>query len=289
MPVKIAVSSYSFHRFGQGPEGDQAPSLMEMIDACVDYGVDGLEVLAGHLERDGITTPAALNALKRHAALCGVSLVSVSASHNFVTPDAAERAAQVDVLCDAVDAAARLGAPFVRAFGGRWNTLSWPELLEAGGVEPPREGFSEDDGYAWSVEAFRAAAHYAGRQGVVLVLENHWGLTGTPEGVLRIVEATGSPWLKVVLDTGNFAHLPDQYAAMAQLLPHLALVHAKTYARGGFMLDIDLDYGRIAEMLRGAGNRDHYNGWLSIEFEGKAHPDEGIPAGVALLREAFDL
>jgi sugar phosphate isomerase/epimerase len=70
---------------------------------------------------------------------------------------------------------------------------------------------------------------------------------------------------------------------MAQLLPHLALVHAKTYAGGGFMLDIALDYGRIVEMLRGAG----YRGWLSIEFEGKAHPNEGIPAGVAELREAI--
>ena len=36
-------------------------------------------------------------------------------------------------------------------------------------------------------------------------------------------------------------------------------------------------------MLRDAG----YHGWLSIEFEGKAHPDEGIPAGVAELREAM--
>ncbi|MDQ4099832.1 MAG: sugar phosphate isomerase/epimerase [Chloroflexota bacterium] len=285
MPNKIAVSSYSFHRFGQGPEGDQAPSLSEMIDACVEYGIDGLEILAGHLTRDGISTLGALNDLKRHAALCGISLVSVSASHNFVTPDPTERTAQVDLLCDAIDAAASLGAPFVRAFGGRWNTLSWPELIQAGGVEPPRDGFTDDDGYAWSVEAFRAAAHYAGRRGVVLVLENHWGLTGTPEGVLRIVEETGSPWLKVVLDTGNFVHLPDQYAAMAQLLPHLALVHAKTYAGGGFMLDIDLDYKRIAGLLQEAG----YNGWLSIEFEGKAHPNEGIPTGVAELRAALGL
>ncbi len=285
MPVKIAVSSYSFNRFGAGPEGDQAPSLVEMVDACVDAGIDGLEILAGHLERDGMTTPAAMNELKHYAALRGVTLVSVSANHNFVVPDRAERQAQLDQLGDAVDAAARLGAPFVRAFGGRWNTLSGRELLEAGGEEPPLTGYSAVDGYDWSVEAFRAATHYAGRQGVTLVLENHWGLTGTPEGVLRIIEAVGSPWLKAVLDTGNFTHLPDQYAAMAELLPHLALVHAKTYAGGGMIFHVELDYHRIADLLRGIA----YNGWLSIEFEGKAHPAEGIPAGIATLREAFGI
>ena len=44
----------------------------------------------------------------------------------------------------------------------------------------------------------------AEKAGVVLGLENHWGLGLTPEGVLRIVDAIDSPWLKVTLDTGIF-------------------------------------------------------------------------------------
>ena len=75
MPLKIAVSSYSFNRLGQGPEGEKAPSLMAMIDSCVPHGIDGFEVLYQDLVRDGATTPAALNTLKRHAALRGISLV----------------------------------------------------------------------------------------------------------------------------------------------------------------------------------------------------------------------
>jgi sugar phosphate isomerase/epimerase len=30
-----------------------------------------------------------------------------------------------------------------------------------------------------------------------------------------------------------------------------------------------------------------YNGYVSIEFEGKAHPDEGIPDGILTVRTAF--
>ena len=40
--------------------------------------------------------------------------------------------------------------------------------------------------------------------GVVLGLENHWGLGLTSKGVMRIVNAIDSPWLSVTLDTGNF-------------------------------------------------------------------------------------
>jgi sugar phosphate isomerase/epimerase len=39
-------------------------------------------------------------------------------------------------------------------------------------------------------------------------LENHWGLARTPEGLMRIVNAIDSSWLKVLLDTGNFLENP---------------------------------------------------------------------------------
>jgi sugar phosphate isomerase/epimerase len=118
---------------------------------------------------------------------------------------------------------------------------------------------------------------------VTLALENHWGFTGTAAGVLRILDATASPWLRVVLDTGNFNFRPDPYAEMARLLPHVVLVHAKTYVGGGLYYTAQLDYRRIGRMLREAG----YRGYVSIEFEGAAHPRVGLRESVALLRDAF--
>ena len=87
-----------------------------------------------------------------------------------------------------------------------------------------------------------------------------------------------------MLDTGNFLHRPDQYAEMARFLPDLAVLHAKVYAGGGMLVTADLDYGRIAGMLKEAG----FSGYISIEFEGKAHPDVGIPDGIATIRGALD-
>ena len=284
MPVKLAISSYSFHRFGGGPEGNDPMSIEEMIDACADYGVSGLEVLMPHLERGGATTRERLHELRQYAAVRGIVPVTVAADNNPVQPDPARREAELKKLTDAVDIAVALGAPFVRAMGGRWHTTSsFDEMLEHGGEEPPAEGHSEEEGFDWAIEALKAGAAYAGERGVTLVLENHWGLTGTAAGCARLHDGVDSPWLKYVLDLGNFFHRPDQYAEMASFFDDLAVVHAKTYLGGGMLVEPEIDYERVVGMLAEIG----YTGFLSLEFEGKAHPDEGIPAGLEQLRAAF--
>ncbi len=286
MTVKTAISSYSFHRFGGGPEGDEAPTIEQMIDRCVDYGVDGIELLWEHLTRFGKTTPAGLHELHQYAAIRGITPVTVAASHNPVQVTPERRAEELDKLKATIDAASDLGAPFVRALGGRWHTAaSFADLWNNHGEEPAAEGYTLDDGYAWAIEALSLGAEYAGSRGVTLVLENHWGLTGTAAGTARIHEGVNSPWLKYVLDTGNFFQMPDPYAEMEAFFPDLAILHAKVYL-GGWLMPLetpDIDYGRIAGMLRDTG----YSGYVSIEFEGKGHPNEGIPDGVLIIRTAF--
>ncbi len=279
--MKFAVSSYSFHRFGQGPEGDAKPTFQEMIDTCARLGLDGLELLGVHFDDPSFMN---LHALKQYAFQKGVALIAVSAHHNFVQPDPGKRLAEVDKISKWVEVAHELGAPAIRAFGGRWATRpNFAEFMAANGEEPPLEGYTGDDGYAWSAEAFKIASYYAGRKGVTLALENHWGFTGTADGVLRILRETDSPWLKVVLDTGNFNFSPDPYAEMTTLAPHAVMVHAKTYVGGGIYYTADLDYKRIAGILEDA----EFTGYVSLEFEGKAHPKDAIPESVEMLRAAF--
>jgi sugar phosphate isomerase/epimerase len=120
--------------------------------------------------------------------------------------------------------------------------------------------------------------------GVVLGLENHWGLGRTAEGVLRIVEAIKSPWLAMTLDTGNFLERPyEQMERMAASAVPIALVQAKTYFGGGRWYALDLDYARIAKLLDEHG----YRGWISLEFEGNEDAETGVPKSLALLRKHF--
>ena len=115
----------------------------------------------------------------------------------------------------------------------------------------------------------------------VLALENHWGLTRTPEGLLRIVNAIDSPWLGALMDTGNF--LEDPYNKLEQIATQTVFVQAKTYYGGGEWYTLDLDYPRIAQILKKA----NYQGYISLEFEGKEDANTGVPKSLKLLRQAF--
>ena len=149
------------------------------------------------------------------------------------------------------------------------------------GVEPVLPGYTEDDGFKWCIESIRQCLPAAEEYGVLLALENHWGLCSTPEGQLRIKKAIDSPWLGILMDTGNF--LEDPYAKLEMIAPYTSFVQAKTYYGGGEWYTLDLDYKRIIGILR----RVNYRGYISLEFEGKEDASTGVPKSIEMLRKAM--
>jgi sugar phosphate isomerase/epimerase len=148
-------------------------------------------------------------------------------------------------------------------------------------MEPRLPGYTDDQGFQWVIDAYGECVKKAEEYGVVMGLENHWGLGREPEGVIRVIDAVNSPWLQATLDTGNF--LEDSYTKMETLAPRAAFVQAKTYFGGGTWYTLDLDYERIAAILR----KHHYRGFISLEFEGQEAYQTAIPKSLALLRAAF--
>ncbi len=142
-------------------------------------------------------------------------------------------------------------------------------------------GYTEDDGFRWCIDCIEKCLPKCAECGVILALENHWGLTRTPEGLLRVLNAVKSPWLGGLMDTGNF--LEDPYEKLERIAPRTVFVQAKTYPGGGEWYTLDLDYTRIARILADAG----YTGYVSLEMEGKEDPDTAVPKSIELLRRAF--
>lgn len=118
----------------------------------------------------------------------------------------------------------------------------------------------------------------------MLCLENHWGLTTKVENVLAIHKAVNSPWLGVNVDTGNYPG--DPYDSLAKLASVATIVQAKTYYGGGVWYSLDLDYPRIAKILRGAGIQRlglTRNGRQRIGPHGRAQELRRAPQGLRLV------
>ena len=227
-------------------------------------------------------TPEYLTSLRKQAEDNGIELICLSIHQDFVDPDKVERDKNIEHTRHCIDIAHDLGISYIRLNSGRWNTIkSFDELMANRGIEPVLPGFTEDDGFNWCIESIMECLPTAEKAGVVLALENHWGLTRTPEGLLRIVNAIDSPWLGALMDTGNF--LEDPYNKLEQIATQTVFVQAKTYYGGGEWYTLDLDYPRIAQILK----RANYQGYISLEFEGKEDANIGVPKSLELLRQAF--
>jgi L-ribulose-5-phosphate 3-epimerase len=272
--VRLAVSSYSYWHF----KTEKYP-IEQVIEHAASLGFDGVEILHRGMKDE---SPAYLSSLKKLAFRNSIALPMLSIHQDFVSPDAAERQKDVAHTLHCIDLAAQLGIPCIRLNSGRWNTIpSFDDLMKVKGDEPPIPGHTEDEAFKWCVDAIQACLPAAEKAGVMLALENHWGLTTKPENLLKIYQGVRSPWLGINLDTGNFPG--DPYPGIEMLAPHAVIVQAKTYYGGGEWYTLDLDYPRIAGILRKA----NFSGWVSLEMEGKEPAATAVPKSLEVLRKAF--
>lgn len=274
--LKLALATYSYWQF----RGERA-SVERVIDKAAELGVEGVDVLHRQMESDERDY---ILRLKRNAFLNGVALVGLSIHQGFVNPDPEVRQKNIDHTIRCIEMAYDMGIPCIRLNSGRWGTTeSFDELMANRGIEPPIEGYTEDDAFGWCEDSIEKCLPKAEECGVVLALENHWGLTSTASGLLRLAEPfKDHPYFGVLMDTGNF--LEEPYDQLEMIAPSTVFVQAKTYYGGGRWYTLELDYNRIAGILAGVG----YNGYVSIEFEGNDDPGTAVPESIVMLREAFE-
>ncbi len=280
--IKLGISTYSYWHF----EEKKYP-VENVIDRAAEIGVEGVDVLHRQMDLEEKAPldeagRAYCRKLKHQAFRNGLELICLSTHQNFVSPDPKARGAMVAHTLKCLEIADALGAPCIRVNAGRWNTIAdFDEFMKKRGLEPPIAGRTEDEAFDWSIEALGKCLKRAEQLGVTLALENHWGLTRSPEGLMRILNAFQSPFIGALMDTGNF--LEDPYDKLKAIAPKAVFVQAKTYHGGGLWYTLDLDYNRIAAILAEA----NYSGYISLEMEGKEQADTAVPKSIDMLRKAF--
>ncbi len=274
-PNRIGVSTYSFWQFTRKEMRD----IGACIDMAAEMGFDGVEILHRQMERED---DSYLQNIKRRAFALGLDLMGFSTHQGFLRPDPAFREKNVADTNHQIELAYKMGIPTMRVNTGTWGTSKdFNELMKNRGIEPPISGFTEEDGFKWAIESLTKCLKKAEECGVVLGLENHWGLGRTPEGLNRIVNEINSPWLQITADTGNFLEGP--YEKLDKIAAKTVLIQTKFYYGGGTWYTLDLDYDKIAGIFR----KHNYRGYISLEFEGKEDPKIAVPKSLAVLRKAF--
>ncbi len=280
--IKFGISSYSYWHFKT-----ERVRIETVIERAAELGAEGVDILHRQMdipEKEPLTPEhrGLLRRLKKHAFRHGIDLIALSIHQDFVDPKPEYLAQQVEHTKKCIEIAYELGIPCIRLNSGRWNTIpDFTELMKARGLEPILPGYTEDEGFKWCAESIQRCLPKAEECGVLLALENHWGLTNTPAGLLRLLDLVPSPWLGALMDTGNF--LEEPYEKLEAIAARTVFVQAKTYPGGGEWYTLDLDYRRIARILKKAG----YTGYVSLEMEGKQDPQIAVPASLKMLRRAF--
>jgi len=246
-----------------------------VIARAAAFGYDGLEWRGGDQGHvSPAWTAAERQSLRRRVEQAGLASMAVTAYSRFVSPDPAERAAQLDHLRRHLDLAADLGARYVRTFIGNL---------------PP--GRSRAEATPAIVDCLRAAAEHAAQAGLIVAAESHddWVRSSA---VAAVVEAVDHPALRVLWDFGNaFGAGEDPAEGLARLKALLGYVHVKDGVRSaaGWRLtrfgEGNVPLPQIMHDLVAAG----YQGPLCVEWERAWHPEldpaeTALPEALAAMR-----
>ena len=192
----------------------------------------------------------------------GVSAEKVAERDGRLTLDFEDGGIFVQFLQQLRDATAKVGATTVRIFAGK---LEAGDTLEAAQKRV--------------VAAMNECCEVAEKLGVHLALENHGGITDTPEHLLELVKPVKSSALGVNIDTGNF-HTADPYADIAKIAPYGVVSQVKTEVFPGNKREA-ADLGKVIKILKDA----NFHGYVALEYEAKEDAKVAVPKFVKELRK----
>lgn len=255
--LKLSLAAYSYRQFLDLKKPTM--TLFDFIDLAAGLPLDAVELTSYYFAE---TSDAYLEKLRDHAAKKKLAISGVPVGNTFTLRDDEKRKAQVQLVKDWTLRAAKLGAKTVRIFAGTQET-----------------GDTLEEAQKRVVAAITECCEVAAKAGVVLAMENHGGITATPEQLLALVKPVTSPALGVNIDTGNFK-TPDPYADIAKIAPYGVVAQVKTEVYPGGKKE-EADLGKVVKILKDA----NFQGYVALEYEAAEDPKVAVPRYVKELRK----
>jgi len=254
--MKIAISGWSLHRRFQTGKLKLLDFPAEIRDRFAVKGIELNSPFFESLEDDY------LKRLKERVREKKMEVINIAVDNegDLASLDEETRSQAVENHKKWIHIAKKVGSPSFRANAGGY-----------GGVN--------EDVIKACIKSFSELCQEAEKEGVAVLIENHGGISGDPDVIVRIMQEVGGG-IGTCPDFGNF---PDEirYEGLEKIAKYARLVHAKFYEFDKNGEDPRIDASRCIEILRKAG----FDGWLSIEFEGKGDEEEGISKSIKLCKK----
>jgi sugar phosphate isomerase/epimerase len=220
-----------------------------------------------------------LASLRREIEDSGIGLTMVTTYPDFTHPDADERKRQLEQVGGYIEAAAALGAGYVRITSGQ------------GHPETPRE-----QGMEWSIDGMTKALAFGKANNIQLVFENHAkpGVWEYPDFdfptdvFLELARRTEHTSLGINFDTANnIAFGDDPQPVLKQVIAKVITVHAADTSTRGKLTHVLLGTGLVPfldlfRILRQAG----WDGWICME-EGSHLGRDGVDRAARFVRDTW--
>ena len=265
--LKLSLAAYSFNKFfaRRGTPDEIAAAEMTLekfIDYCAEQGLGAAE-LTGYYFPKEVTTEYLLS-LRQQTHRLGLDISGTAIGNDFCLVAGEARDTQLAECRRWIDYAAIMGAPAIRIFAGKVP-----------------KGDTEEAAVERCIDGINQSLDYAATKGVFLALENHGGITATPDQLLKIIGGVNSsPWFGVNFDSGNF-RTDDPYRDLERIAPYAVNAQVKVMLHTADRKKAyPADLSKVIRILQNA----NYRGYVALEFE-ERNPFEEIPKVLTQLRD----
>lgn len=270
-------------------------TVLEALELFKKIGLDGAEIVVQDDYRCGLPTECSqeeLDAVKKKAEELGIRIIALTPYNSkFNSLDEEIRKQEMDGVRKVIGYAQYLGAEYIRIYAGNY----------AGNETDP-------DGKKWAqlIRSMKELGDDAQKAGVTLVMENHFNtMTVSARQSMDAATQIDHPAVGILYDQANlaftlqegyeealeiqaskvrYAHVKDlEFKAGNQAFVSDEVSHPKEEDRNVYTRIVgegSLEWPKILQLLHDKG----YNGWLSLEYERRWHPDDIPDASIGMKK-----